>query len=114
MYTILYVDDEEINLRIFLNTFRRDFKIFTADSAMKGLEILRNNKIDVVITDQRMPQMSGVELLKEIHLTFPSIPPNRFIVSGYAKDEEIELAYDEDNTFFTASIGLLPTLFAGG
>ena len=99
MYTILYVDDEEINLRVFKNTFRREFNVFVANSANQGLEILANNKIDVVITDQRMPDVSGVEFLREIHQRFPNIPPNRLIVSGYAKDHDIETAFKEYKLF---------------
>lgn len=51
-YTILYVDDEAINLRIFKDAFRRDFKVIIAESAYEALKILENKKIDVVITDQ--------------------------------------------------------------
>lgn len=98
-YTILYVDDEEINLRVLKNTFRRDFNIFLANSAKEGLEILEHNKVDVVITDQRMPEVTGVEFLKQVHHLFPNIPPNRLILSGFAKDEEIEIAFKEYKLF---------------
>lgn len=98
-YTILYVDDEEINLRVLKNTFRRDFNIFLANSAKEGLEILEHNKVDVVITDQRMPEVTGVEFLKRVHHLFPNIPPNRLILSGFAKDEEIEIAFKEYKLF---------------
>jgi response regulator RpfG family c-di-GMP phosphodiesterase len=92
-FNILYVDDEEINLRVFKSSFRRDFNVFLANSAKEGLDVLENNRIDVVITDQRMPEITGVEFLKTIHERFPSIPPNRLILSGFAKDEEIEVAF---------------------
>jgi len=92
-FKILYVDDEEINLRVFKSSFRRDFNVYLANSAKEGLEILEKTKIDVVITDQRMPEITGVEFLKTIHERFPSIPPNRLILSGFAKDEEIEIAF---------------------
>jgi DNA-binding NtrC family response regulator len=96
---ILYVDDEEINLRVFKNSFRRDFNVFVANSASEGLSILEENSIDVVITDQRMPDVTGVEFLKEIHHRFPDIPPNRLIVSGFAKDEDIQTAFNEYKLF---------------
>ena len=92
-YKILYVDDEEVNLRLFKSSFRRDFEIFLANSAKEGLLILEKNKIDVVVTDQRMPEMTGVELLKIINDRFKNIPPNRLIVSGYSLNEDIEKAY---------------------
>jgi len=98
-YTILYVDDEQSNLLIFKDSFRRDFSILIADSAMRALEILAVNQVDVVITDQRMPVMTGVELLKEVNTRFSEIPPNRLIVSGYAEDTEIKKAFDKYKLF---------------
>lgn len=98
-YSILYVDDEDINLRVFKNTFRREFNLFLANSAKEGLKILSENQIDVVITDQRMPELTGVDFLKEIHQRYPHIPPNRLIVSGFAKDDEIETAFQEYRLF---------------
>jgi DNA-binding NtrC family response regulator len=98
-YNILYVDDEDINLRVFYNSFRREFNVFTANSASKGLEVLETTKIDLVITDQRMPDITGVEFLKIIHERYPEIPPNRLIVSGFAKDEDIELAFNNYKLF---------------
>lgn len=94
-FKILYVDDEESNLRIFKDNFRRDFDIKTAISAKIALEILEQELVDVVITDQRMPSMTGVELLAEINKRFPKIPPNRLIVSGYSEDEDIKKAFEE-------------------
>ena len=94
-YKILYVDDEESNLRIFKDTFRRDFEIYLAISGQKALEILEQNYFDVVITDQRMPEMTGVELLKEIKIRFPYIPPHRLILSGYAEDNSIKEAFEK-------------------
>jgi response regulator RpfG family c-di-GMP phosphodiesterase len=99
LYSILYVDDEESNLRVFKSTFRREFNIFIANSAKEGMKILEETNIDVVITDQRMPEISGVEFLKQIHERFPHIPPSRLILSGFAKDEEIDLAFDKYKLF---------------
>jgi DNA-binding NtrC family response regulator len=98
-YSVLYVDDEEVNLRVFKNTFRRDFNVHVASSAKQGLRILEETQIDVVITDQRMPDVTGVEFLKEIHHRYPLIPPNRLIVSGFARDEDIETAFQEYKLF---------------
>ena len=97
--TILYVDDEEINLRIFKSAFRRDFEIILAQSAKEGYELFKNNQFDVVITDQRMPEMTGVELLRKIHETHPSIPPSRLILSGFSEDEDIDQAFKEYQLF---------------
>lgn len=98
-YTVLYIDDEESNLRVFKNTFRRDFNILLASSAQEGIEILNRSKIDVIITDQRMPGKTGLELLKEIHDMFPHIPPHRLMVSGYAAPFEINTAFKDYGLF---------------
>ncbi len=97
--TILYVDDEEINLRLFKATFRRDYNILTATSAKEGLEILAKNTVDLVITDQRMPEVTGVEFLSKVQTIYPNIPPGRLIISGYSDPEDIELAYKEYQLF---------------
>ncbi len=94
-YKVLYVDDEESNLRIFKDTFRRDFDIVTVISAFDALKHLEKELVDVVITDQRMPGMTGVELLKEINEKFSEIPPQRLILSGYAEDSDIKKAFRE-------------------
>ena len=96
---ILYVDDEDINLRAFKSTFRREFTIYTASSATEGLKVLQSEKVDVVITDQRMSDTSGVEFLKQIQELFPSIPPSRLILSGFSKTQAIEDAYTNYNLF---------------
>jgi YesN/AraC family two-component response regulator len=94
-FKVLYVDDEESNLRIFKDTFRRDFIVITANSALEALEFLAKEMVDVVITDQRMPGMTGVELLGEINKNFHEIPPQRLILSGFSEDEDIKKAFDE-------------------
>ncbi len=78
---ILYVDDEENNLQAFKATFRRDYKIFLANSAKGGIDILNNEEIEIVITDQRMPETTGVEFLETIIPTHPS--PIRILLTGY-------------------------------
>jgi response regulator RpfG family c-di-GMP phosphodiesterase len=78
---ILYVDDEENNLQAFKATFRRDYKIFLAISAKEGTEILEKEEIDIIITDQRMPEKTGVEFLEDIIPTHPK--PIRVLLTGY-------------------------------
>jgi len=80
-YTILYVDDEESNLRIFKNTFRREYNIVTASSGKEGLEMLDNQEIDLILTDQRMPGMSGIDFLKRAIDKYPDL--NRILVTAY-------------------------------
>lgn len=72
MINILYIDDEPINLSVFEMAFRKDFKVFKSLSAREGLNIFKNEKIDLVITDLRMPEMDGYEFIKEVKKINPS------------------------------------------
>ena len=92
---ILYVDDEEVNLRLFTATFRREYNVYTATTANEGLRLLDENNMDLVVTDQRMPETTGVEFLSEVQKLYPGIPPGRLIISGYSDPEDIEKAYQE-------------------
>lgn len=85
---ILYVDDEPDNLTVFKSTFRRFYKIHTANSALEGIEILKENpQIEVIITDQRMPETTGVEFLEKI---LPEYPHSvRMILTGFSDIEAI-------------------------
>ena len=65
-YPVLYVDDERDNLRIFELTFRRDFTVLTAGSAKEGLELLSQHPVAVVLSDQKMPGIEGVEFLRQV------------------------------------------------
>jgi response regulator RpfG family c-di-GMP phosphodiesterase len=80
---VLYVDDEENNLFSFKAVFRLNYQIYTAISGSKALEILNENPdIEVILTDQRMPEMTGVEFLKSILPIHPD--PVRILLTGYA------------------------------
>ncbi len=87
-FNILYVDDEQSNLRIFKDTFRRRFNVYTAISAKEGMRILEEVKIDLILSDQRMPEMTGVELLKYSFQKFPKT--NRILVTGFSDFQAIE------------------------
>lgn len=80
--SILYVDDEMNNLISFKAVFRIKYNVLTAISGEEALKILRNNLINIIITDQRMPQMTGVEFLESILDEFPD--PIRILLTGYA------------------------------
>ena len=89
-YNIFYIDDEPENLRAFKAVFRREYNIFTTDSPERGIEYILNNKVDMIIADQRMPAMTGVEFLQKIHDLLPEKPPCRMIYSGYSQTKNIE------------------------
>lgn len=80
--TILYVDDEPNNLVSFKAVFRVKYNILTAISGEEAIKILHHNKVNIIITDQRMPQMTGVEFLESILDEFPD--PIRILLTGYA------------------------------
>src|ERR1700759_2881259 len=79
---VLYVDDEINNLNSFKAAFRRDFEIFTAISAKEGRKILDNYEIGVIITDQRMPGMTGIEFLESILTIYPDTI--RILLTGFS------------------------------
>ncbi|MGN6108572.1 MAG: sigma-54-dependent transcriptional regulator [Kofleriaceae bacterium] len=70
-YPILVVDDEQDNLDAFRFNFRKTFDILTASGGAEALQILADKEVAVVITDQRMPKMTGVELLREVRQRQP-------------------------------------------
>jgi response regulator RpfG family c-di-GMP phosphodiesterase len=80
--TILYVDDEENNLFSFKATFRIKYNVLTALSGDEALRILDNNQVNIIITDQRMPEMTGVEFLEKVLEKYPD--PMRILLTGYA------------------------------
>ena len=81
MIKVLYIDDEPHNLLSFKASFRREFRVFTADSADEGRKILEETEIHVILSDQRMPGMSGIEFFESILEVFPD--PIRILITGY-------------------------------
>ncbi len=65
-YPILVVDDEQDNLDAFRFNFRKTFDVLTASGGGEALQILEDKEVAVVVTDQRMPRMTGVELLQAL------------------------------------------------
>jgi DNA-binding NtrC family response regulator len=98
---LLYVDDEEANLNVFRIAFKRRYLVTTADCAEEGLKVLENEKFDVIISDHRMPGMSGVELLEKVGIDYPHM--TRIIISEYVNDEVIRSAIK--NFGFDGSVG---------
>lgn len=80
-YKILVVDDEPANLRILERLFRRDYEIVSAASGAEALELLRLHDIALILTDQRMPAMTGVEFLKRASEMRPHTV--RLLLTGY-------------------------------
>lgn len=86
-YSILYLDDEEQNLLSFQALFRRSYNVFTTSSAHEAVEILNSREIHVIFSDQKMPDVSGVEFFETILPDFPH--PVRILLTGYADIEAV-------------------------
>lgn len=84
---VLYVDDELINLKAFNASFRRSFNVFTARDAQEGKKVIEENDIHVVITDQRMPNMTGVEFLESILDDHPDAM--RILMTGFSNIQAV-------------------------
>src|SRR6476660_9310542 len=86
VFNVLYVDDEENNLNSFRAALRRNYNVYTALSGEEGMDILSKNDIHVVVTDQRMPNMTGVQFLQHIPTEQDNI---RIILTGFSDMESI-------------------------
>ena len=85
--TVLYLDDEENNLNSFKATFRIDYKVLLAKTIEEADIHLNNpdNKIEVVISDQRMPGVTGVEYFEKIRQNHPHCV--RLLITGFSDIE---------------------------
>lgn len=101
--TILYVDDEDINLFLFKANFQSKFNIMTSLSPTEALEELENHhdEIIVVISDMRMPVMNGIEFIEKAKEKYDNI--FYYILTGFDYNEEIENALNNNliQKFFT-------------
>jgi two-component system probable response regulator PhcQ len=95
---LLLVDDEpNLTSALVRSLDRTQFEIFTADSAQKGLMILAGNDIDVVVSDERMPGMTGSQFLAEVRKQWPNTI--RMILSGQADLEAAVRAINEGEVY---------------
>ncbi len=89
---ILFVDDEENNLISFRANFRKEYSVFTALSAENAFEILKENTINIIVSDQRMPGTTGVEFLEQTVKLYPD--SIRLLITGQA---DVEVVIDAIN-----------------
>ncbi|HBH06064.1 MAG TPA: hybrid sensor histidine kinase/response regulator [Flavobacteriales bacterium] len=95
---VLYIDDEEHNLLSFKAGFRKDFEVHTARSALIGLEVLSEHQdIEVVIADQRMPEMTGVEFFERVRTFYPE--KIRILLTGYSDIEAVIAAINKGQVY---------------
>ncbi len=79
---VLYVDDETNNLLAFQAGFRRHYEIYTASTVAEGLNVLNEQDIHVILADQRMPKITGVEFFGIVRKAHPA--PMRILITGYS------------------------------
>ena len=92
--TILLVDDEENIIASLRRLLRRDgYRTLCAGSGQEGLELLATNDVDVIVSDQRMPNMTGAEFLRRVKTLYPDTV--RIALSGYTELQSITDAINE-------------------
>ena len=95
---LMVVDDEPDNLDLLYRTFRREFRVFKADGALKALELLdKEGEMAVIISDQRMPLMNGTEFLSKTVERFPETI--RILLTGYTDVEDLVEAINSGKVF---------------
>jgi len=94
---VLYVDDEENNLVSFKAAFRMKYCVFVAISGTEALKILAEHSINVIITDQRMPGMTGVDFLEQVLVKYPD--PIRILLTGYTDMSAVVEAVNKGKIF---------------
>ena len=82
--TILYVDDQPSHRALFLKAFQGKYDIVTAASGEEGIEIIKKNKISLIIADHNMPGMSGIDFLEKAQEMNPEA--EKAILSAYLDD----------------------------
>jgi response regulator RpfG family c-di-GMP phosphodiesterase len=86
--TILCVDDEENILSAVKRLLRKeDYRVLTASNGSEGLDLLKEQKVQVVISDQRMPGMNGTEFLAKVREQYPDVM--RIVLTGYTDVDSI-------------------------
>ena len=94
---VLCVDDEPNILRALSWLLKKDFHVVTAVSAHEGLQLIKTGDFDVVISDQRMPEMSGVEFLSEVKTLAPRAM--RILLTGYSDMQAVLRSVNESEIF---------------
>jgi response regulator RpfG family c-di-GMP phosphodiesterase len=96
-HTLLVVDDEADVCDSVHDLLRREFKVLRAKNADEGIKLMRENEVHIIMTDQRMPQVTGVELLSQIRTGHPQAV--RMLFTGYADLDSIIQAINQGHIF---------------
>jgi response regulator RpfG family c-di-GMP phosphodiesterase len=96
-HTLLVVDDEADVCDSVHDLLRRQFTVLRARNAEEGLKLLKDNEVHIIMTDQRMPKITGVELLSRARTGHPQAV--RMLFTGYADLESIIAAINQGHIF---------------
>lgn len=95
---VLAVDDEQSSLNAIYRTLRKEYDVILSLNGQSALEVLKNQKIAVILGDQRMPEMTGVEFFKKSLEIQPDAV--RILITGYTDIEAIIQAINEGQVFY--------------
>ncbi len=96
-HMILVVDDEPANLRLLKRVLSENYEVLSAQSGAEAMELLKQHEISLIITDQRMPQMSGVQLLEQSLSLRPDAI--KILLTGYTDVEALIDAINSGNVY---------------
>ena len=100
-YKMLIVDDELVNLRLLDRLFSRDYECLTASSGAEAIRLLEQHNVAILITDQRMPGMTGIDLLRHTARLRPHMV--RILLTGYTDVEVLEEAINSGLVYMYVS-----------
>ena len=100
-YKMLIVDDETANLRLLERLFSRDYECLTATSGPEAIRLLEQHDVAILLTDQRMPEMTGIELLRHTSRSRPHMV--RILLTGYTDVEVLEEAINSGLVYMYVS-----------
>jgi len=96
-HCLLIVDDEPNVCDSVHDLLRRDFRVLKAHSAEEGYRLMQEEEVHIVMSDQRMPQISGVELLTRVKTRYPQAV--RMLFTGFADLESVITAINQGHVF---------------
>ncbi|HAD97579.1 MAG TPA: hybrid sensor histidine kinase/response regulator [Cryomorphaceae bacterium] len=94
---VLYLDDEDNNLRSFKAAFRREYDIYTANTSEQAYEVIKSVRPQVIFSDQRMPVTTGVDFFNAVRQIFPD--PVRILITGYTDINDIIEAINKGHIY---------------
>ncbi len=94
---LLIIDDEPSILSSLRRQFRKSYHVHIANSALEGLELMKEHAMQVIISDQRMPGMNGAEFFDQVKYEYPDA--TRLLLTGYADIQAVIEAINEGNIF---------------